>query len=153
MNKEVINLIIEIVITIGAFLLGRYVVPKVKANIKNPDTQFQVLLSYAESFCAYARQFLNCSGSEKMDNVVEKLKAICIKYNIEVDDETLRAIGQKAYDAMKAGENSSKVIIESAVQELRTIPTYGSKEEGVTLTTTLDEMLEEATVITDPIDR
>ena len=132
MDREVMKLIIEIVVAIIAFLIGRYVAPKVKDIMQNPDTQFQVLLSYAESFCAYARQFLNCSGPEKMDSVVEKLKDICDKYGIEVDTETLRAIGQKAYDAMKAGEKSSKVITESGANE--TI-TYEEKEA-----VTLDEL-------------
>lgn len=153
MDNDLLKIIIELVVIIVAFLMGRYLLPKIKANISDASSEFEILLRYAESFCSYSRQFLDCSGKEKMDSVVEKLKDICNKYGFEVDDETLRAIGQKAYDAMKAGENSSKVIIESAVQELRTIPTYGSKEEGVTLTTTSDEMLEETTPILDPIDR
>lgn len=130
--------IIYPVVTIIAFLFGKYVFPKHKTSIQNAVAQFEILLRYAESFCAYARQFLNCSGSEKMDAVVEKLKAICVKEGIDVDEETLRAIGQKAYDAMIAGENSSKVIIETAVEELKTF----TPVEGVTETINSTDELE-----------
>ena len=141
MEGDLVKIIIEAVIIVAAFFVGRYVLPKYKTNIQNAATQFQVLLNYAESFCAYARQFLDCSGEEKMNDVVKKLRSICEEKSIEIpDDEILRAIAQKAYDAMIAGENSSKVIIESAVEELRTIPTYGSSE-GI-LTTNAEEQSE-----------
>lgn len=119
MEKETMLFIIEIVVVALAFLIGRHLLPKYKSTIQNASAQFEVLLKYAESFCAYARQFLtDYSGSEKMDSVVESLDAICKDLNIEVDEETLRAIGQKAYDAMVTGENSAKVIIESTVDNL-----------------------------------
>ena len=115
--------IIELVVIVVAFAIGRYILPKYKINIQNAAAQFGVLLSYAESFCAYARQFLNCSGSEKMDNVVARLRDICEQQKIDIDDDTLRAIAQKAYDSMIAGENSTKVIIENAVEEIKTTVT------------------------------
>ena len=125
MEKETMQFIIEIAVTVAAFLIGRHLLPKYKATIQNESTvqnalaQFELLLKYAESFCAYARQFLtDYTGSEKMDDVVENLDFICEDLNIEVDEETLRAIGQKAYDAMIAGENSAKVIIKSPVENL-----------------------------------
>ena len=124
MDGDITKLIIELIIIIISFFIGRYILPKYKNNIVDIATEFEVLLYYAESFCAYARQFLNVSGSEKMNSVVEKLRVVCEKHGIEIDDETLRAIGQKAYDAMVAGENSSKVIIESTVEEPKIIPTY-----------------------------
>lgn len=119
-SSEIIITVIEFVVVIGSFLLGKYVFPKYKTNIQNAVTEFTVLLNYAESFVSYAKQFLtDLTGPEKMDAVVEKLKAICEQQGINVDEETLRAIGQKAYDAMKAGESSSKVIIETATEELK----------------------------------
>lgn len=104
MEARIIELLIELIITIIAFLVGRYILPKMKTNVQDAATQFTMLLNYASSYVSYAKEFLNCPGTEKMNNVVEKLKALCQKYNINIDEETLRAIGQKAYDAMKAGE-------------------------------------------------
>ena len=117
MDKELIKLIVELVLAIVVFLLGRYVFPKYKIDISAAAAQFNVILNYAESFVAYARQFLNCSGKEKMDDVVKKLKAICDQQGIQLEEETLRAIAQKAYDAMVANENKSKVILETQLLE------------------------------------
>lgn len=131
-NNEIIVKVVELVVIIVSFIVGRYVLPKYKTNIHDAAAEFQVLLNYAESFVAYARQFMNAPGEEKMNNVVEKLKSICDKQGIKVDEVTLRAIAQKAYDAMKAGEKSSKVVIENAVEELKiasTLLALNNKEE------------------------
>lgn len=115
--------IVEFIICIIFFLIGRYILPKTKDAIQNAMTQFQVLLSYAESFCAYAREFLKCSGSEKMDDVVKKLTVICEQQNIDVDEETLRAIGQKAYDSMIKGEIKAEVILQDYLEDVKQFPT------------------------------
>jgi len=156
MDKELIELIIELVVTIAAFLIGRYVLPKIKTNINIQELsiQFQLLLNYAESFVAYARQFLtDLSGKEKMDAVVEKLKVICEQQGIEVDEDTLRAIGQKAYDAMVAGEKSSKVIMEDAVKELKAIVEPTVKEIVTETTGIIIEKITEQPVVSIPTVR
>lgn len=128
-NTELIKYIIELVIIIVSFLIGKYLFPKYKVNIQQHAAEIDVILRYAESFVAWARQFLSdSSGEEKMEAVVQKLREICEQRGIQVDEETLRAIAQKAYDAMVAGENSSKVIIEAAVEELKTAPAIGVVE-------------------------
>ena len=122
-DSELIMYIIEFVVVICSFLLGKYIFPRYKTTIQDHAAEFVVLLNYAESYVAYAKQFLSdYTGQQKMNSVVEKLRLICDERGIKVDDETLRAIGQKAYDAMKAGEASSKVIIETAVEEIKTLP-------------------------------
>ena len=141
-NNELLTMIIELVVTIIAFFVGRYILPKHKISLQNTAVQFEVLLKYAESFCAYARKFLtNYSGSEKMNDVVEKLKVICEQHKIELDDDTLKAIAQKAYDAMVAGEKSAGVIIEAAVEKDKNIP----KVETVLLSTTSAVEINETT--------
>ena len=122
MQDNGLMMIIELVAVVIAFFVGRYVLPKYKTTIDKAVTEFQLILNYAESFCAYARQFLNSPGEEKMNSVVAKLKIICEQQGISVDEETLRAIAQKAYDAMKANESAPKVIIENAVAELKAFP-------------------------------
>ena len=129
MQDNGLMMIIELVVVVIAFFVGRYVLPKYKTTIDKAVTEFQLILNYAESFCAYARQFLNAPGEEKMNSVVAKLKIICEQQGISVDEETLRAIAQKAYDAMKANENAPKVIIENAVAELKAFPV---NEETIT---------------------
>ena len=116
-NMNILLPVIELLIIIVSFCIGRYILPKYKSNIKTTN-DFALILNYAESFCAYARQFLtNYSGSEKMNIVVEKLDYICKKQGINIDEEILRAIAQKAYDAMIAGEKSSKNITEATTEK------------------------------------
>lgn len=140
-SNETAVMLIELIVAAIGLLVGRYVLPKYKSNIQNAVDQFQLLFGYAESFCAYAKQFLSCSGSEKMDNVVEKLGAICEKEGIDIDQETLRAIGQKAYNAMVIGEaqasNTSTLVVQPTT--LDDVKIYEPKQS----TTTDEEVLEE----------
>ena len=132
-NTELAVLIIQPVICIIAFLLGKYVFPKYKDTIQTVATQFDVIFKYAESFCAYARQFLSCSGPEKMDDVVKKLTSICEQQNIDIDEETLRAIAQKAYDAMKAGESqaNTQLIVQTALDDVKEyVPKHAETKEN-----------------------
>ena len=75
-----------------------------------------------------------------MDSVVEKLGEICEKFGIDADQETLRAIGQKAYDAMKAGEvETLPIILEQTAEEFKDFGTESdsktdnTKENATTL--------------------
>lgn len=122
-ENDILKLGIDLAVTIIAFLVGRYILPKYKSTIQQYAAEFAVILSYAESFVAYARQFLtDYTGEQKMNTVIEELKKICEKQGIDVDEKTLKAIAQKAYDAMKAGENnSSKIIIETAIEGLKSL--------------------------------
>lgn len=130
-TNEIISLVVQLVIVVAAFIFGRCILPKYKDEIENANQWFQVLLNYAESFVAYARQFLNdYSGEEKMDSVVEKLGEVCEKFGIDVDQETLRAIGQKAYDAMKAGEvETLPIILEQTAEEFKD---FGTESDSKT---------------------
>ena len=148
-ENDILKLCFELLITIAAFLVGRYILPKYKVTIQHYATEFAVILSYAESFVAYARQFLtDLSGEEKMNAVIKKLKEICDTRGIVVDEETLRAIAQKAYDAMKAGEQSSKVIIETAVNELTATTGYIKP----VIDSVLETNIELETVPVDPFE-
>lgn len=125
------QMLVSAVVVIVSFLLGKYVFPKYQDQIQNAVNQFTLILSYAESFCAWAKQFLtNKTGPEKMDEVVKKLVEICDQHGIDCDEETLRAIAQKAYDAMKQGEQSNTLTLQtpelvtlaSASAELKSFP-------------------------------
>ena len=112
MESNALMMVIELIIIITSFFIGRYILPKYKNNIQDAALQFEVLLNYAESYVAYAKQFLNIPNSEKMDVVVEKLRIICESQGIEIDEETLRAIGQKAYNTMKSAETNVLISVE-----------------------------------------
>lgn len=134
------EMLVTAVVMIVSFLLGKYVFPKYHDQIQDAVNQFTLILSYAESFCAYAKQFLtDKTGPEKMDEVVSKLVEFCEQHGIECDEETLRAIAQKAYNAMKQGEQSNTltlqtpelVTLSSATAELKSFPNDAGQAEPI----------------------
>ena len=41
------------------------------------------------------------SGPEKMDAVVEKLKEVAERYDLDISEDEIRAIAQRTYDTVK----------------------------------------------------
>lgn len=102
MDRNTIFTIIYAVVTVGAFLLGKYVFPKVPQDVKQ---KLNDLAEWAAKFVVWAREFLDKkSGTEKMAAVVQQLKRIADEAGLDVTEEQLTAIAQAAYEAMKAGE-------------------------------------------------
>lgn len=114
MSKEVLFSIIYCVVTVAAFCAGKYIFPKIPANVKDKLTD---LAEWAAQFVVWAREFLKMkSGEEKMAAVVEQLKAIADEAGIEVTEDQLKAIAQTAYEAMKAGEAQPAQLLEAVAQ-------------------------------------
>lgn len=111
----IIITVVELIVLVVAFLIGRYVVPKISSDaIADITAKTSLIVTYADKFVAWAKQFLSSStGSEKMEAVVEKLAEICQKYDIDMTEDELTAIAQKAYDSMKAGEESAATAVSS----------------------------------------
>lgn len=109
MDKSIIVLIVQLVILIASFLVGKYVLPNIsEETITAVTAKFNLIVDYADKFVAWAKQAMSkSSGEEKMNAVVNELIKIAEKNNIDVSEVELRAIAQKAYDSMKAGESSS----------------------------------------------
>lgn len=103
------NIIIQSVtlaIMVGSFLLGKYVFPNIPARVTD---KLDDLAAWAAKFVVWAREFMKTStGKEKMEKVVEQLKAIADEAGLNVTEEQLKAIAQAAYEAMKAGEAESE---------------------------------------------
>lgn len=69
-----------------------------------------LIIQYAEAFVSWARQFKSdLSGKEKMNAVIEKLTDVANKYGINITEEEIRAIAQKAYDSMKNKDDVIKL--------------------------------------------
>lgn len=105
---KIIFLAVELGIAVAFFCLGKFVFPNI------PKTAFEKLTTmsdWAAKFVVWAREFLKTStGPEKMEMVVEKLKAIADRAGIDITKEELQAIAQTAYEAMKAGEKEAGTI-------------------------------------------
>lgn len=100
--------------TLAAFLLGKYVFPKVTPHFTNflEDLEkMNVICKWADKFVVWAREFLQTkTGEEKMDAVIKQLKKIAESAGIEATEEQLKAIAQTAYESMKAGEAEAKTV-------------------------------------------
>ena len=119
MDKQTITLLIQIVVLIGSYLIGRYLIPNMpKETIQDITAKFDLIVNYADKFVEWAKYFKkNATGAEKMSAVVEQLKVIADRYNIDISEEEIKAITQKAYEQMMKGQQeaeNNKVIAEAA---------------------------------------
>lgn len=117
---EIIFLVIQLAVTVGAFLVGKYVLPNIPPSASE---KLEELYGWAEQFVVWAREFMKDStGEEKMDKVVELMKEIADEAEIEVTDEQLKAIVQNAYEAMKAGEAQVNAAVAAQTAAAQTTP-------------------------------
>lgn len=112
MDTMTITLIIQILILVGSYIFGRYILPSMTANqqtIKDVIDQTNLIITWADSFVAYAKQFMKKeNGPAKMQMVVEHLLEIAKRNGINLSETEIKAIAQKAYDSMKAGQEAAE---------------------------------------------
>ena len=93
---NVIYAAVYFAVTLGAFLIGKYVCPNIPKTVTD---KLGELSEWAAKFVEWAE--------EKMAAVVEQLKKIADEAGLNVTEDQLKAIAQTAYNAMKAGEKES----------------------------------------------
>lgn len=106
MNADMVVKIVEAVLIVICFVLGRYVVPRIpeefKEAVKNKtDKAFSALglaVTWAEKFVIMEARFSKCSGAEKMEHVIAAVQKILAKYDITMTDEEVKAIAQECYE-------------------------------------------------------
>lgn len=102
MDAQFLILMIQILVLIGSYLVGKYILHNPSENIQDITAKINIIIQYADKFVSWAKYFMkNSSGSEKMNEVVKQLKAIADKYNLDISENEIKAIAQKAYDKMK----------------------------------------------------
>ncbi len=140
--KEIIILAVQLAVTAGAFVLGKYVFPNIPKTVTDKLTE---LSAWAAKFVEWAREFKKTeSGAAKMEAVVQKLEEIAREAGLEVTEDQLRAIAQSAYNAMMAGEKEAGTIatgvpLEAVTAPAQTVNIYTGKahaEAGVTAVAT-----------------
>lgn len=100
MENIIFNAVL-LLISISGFLLGKYVFPNVPKSVSDKLRQ---LAAWADKFVVWAREFRKQdSGHDKMEMVVEQLKAVAKEAGWDVTEDQLRAIAQTAYENMMAG--------------------------------------------------
>ena len=103
MDKNLIFLLIQIVVAVIFYIVGKYVPA---SKIDEVERALFLIAEWADKFVRYARQFLQCeSGEDKMKYVVDELSKIAEQNKWNVTTEQITAIAQTAYDKMKNESN------------------------------------------------
>ena len=99
--ENIIYNAVLLLISIGGFLLGKFIFPNVPKSVADKLRQ---LAAWADKFVVWAREFRKQdSGPAKMEMVVEQLKAVAKEAGWDVTEDQLRAIAQAAYENMMKG--------------------------------------------------
>ena len=111
MENIIFNAVL-LLISIGGFLLGKFVFPNVPKSVADKLRQ---LAAWADKFVVWAREFRKQdSGTAKMEMVVEQLKAVAKEAGWDVTEDQLRAIAQAAYENMMKGAEEAQQTQEAA---------------------------------------
>ena len=109
MSNEIIVKIIEATLLIVAFVVGRYILPKIPASLKESIVDkandiysvIKVVNELSEKFIIYQQKICTASGEEKMNQVVSSVSKILNNYGLYMDDEEIKALAQNAYELIK----------------------------------------------------
>lgn len=124
---NVIYAAVYFAVTLGAFLIGKYVCPNIPKSVTD---KLGELSEWAAKFVEWAKEFKkDKTGEEKMAAVVEQLKKIADEAGLNVTEDQLKAIAQTAYNAMKAGEKES-----NTAEPLEALAATDNVPEGTTET-------------------
>ena len=112
MENIIFNAVL-LLISIGGFLLGKFIFPNVPKSVADKLRQ---LAAWADKFVVWAREFRKQdSGPAKMEMVVEQLKAVAKEAGWDVTEDQLRAIAQTAYENMMKGAAEAQQTQEPAL--------------------------------------
>ena len=111
--ENIIYNAVLLLISIGGFLLGKFIFPNVPKSVADKLRQ---LAAWADKFVVWAREFKKAdSGHDKMEMVVEQLKAVAKEAGWDVTEDQLRAIAQAAYENMMKGAAEAQQTQEPAL--------------------------------------
>ena len=104
-DNNFIFLIINIIVLIVSYLVGRFLVPKV---INQQLDTLNYVSQWAYKFVVAAENlFKNHSGSEKKEYVVAQIQILLKTIGIKMSDEQISALIEDAYEQMKNGEEDA----------------------------------------------
>ena len=155
MDAQLIVLILQILVLVGSYLVGRFVLPNLSSeNIQEIVAKTNLIIDYADKFVSWAKYFMkDSSGVERMAEVVKKLKVIADKYNLDMSEEEIQAIAQKAYDQMKAGmkEAENQKAIADAAKETATVvlPVVSSTQANGAIISAIADVVATSTATTE----
>ena len=107
MSIELIFLILEIIVIISAYLVGKYIVPKLSQD----DLKIlELVKGWIETFVSEAASFKEYTGTEKKQYVIEQITKILNEKNIILTEEQISALIEAAYNNFKKGKQESETM-------------------------------------------
>lgn len=98
---EIVILLIQLLVAVVAYCIGRYVLPEQKNQIQMAST---IISEWAEKFVHLAAK-KEMTGEEKMDYVCSELQILAKENNVQINEQQIRAVIQLVYDqAKKSGD-------------------------------------------------
>lgn len=98
MTTEMIFLILQAIVVIISYLVGKYIVPKLS---NNELEVFNLVKNWVEQFVNEAANFTNYSGEEKKKYVSEQIVKLLNEKGIYMTEAQISALIETAYNTLK----------------------------------------------------
>ena len=113
MTNEMILKIIEVIVLVLSFVIGRYILPKIpKSTIDTVMNDVLTIVDFvkdwAERFIILQAKINDITGDKKMSNVVDAIEKVLKKYGLEMDREEIKAIAQQVYENINIEQYENK---------------------------------------------
>ena len=117
MNEAIYFIILGVVMVV-AFLLGKFVFPKLNSKYNNLTNLYPELMNWAKSFCEFAAKYISdMIGEDKNKWVADQIIMIADKVgHLELSEDQARSIAQSAYNEFIKGTEDTNKIEESKDQ-------------------------------------
>lgn len=104
MTIETIFLILEVIVILSAYLVGKYIVPKLS---QDELKTLQLVKGWIETFVNEAANFTEYTGPEKKQYVSEQIAKFLNEKGITMTEEQISALIETAYNNFKKGQQES----------------------------------------------
>lgn len=103
MNRELILQIIQVLISVAAFIITRYLVPAIREWMRG--TQLEQIVSWTgQAVMAVEQAYGVCSGAERKAIVTKFLRRLLIRKKIDISDEELDMLIEAAVKEMNMND-------------------------------------------------
>lgn len=105
-DVNLVILIMQMLVVLGSYLIGKYVIPNLSSN---DLTMLTYVTKWVEQFVKEAGTFTDMTGAERKQYVAEQVSALLKKNKIELSAEQISALIESAYmTCKKAIEEANK---------------------------------------------
>lgn len=107
MTMEIIFVIIEVIVILAGYFVGKYIVPKLS---QDDLKTLQLVKGWIETFVNEAANFKEFTGPEKKQYVSEQIAKFLNEKGIIMTEEQISALIETAYNNFKKGQQESETM-------------------------------------------